>query len=333
MQGQPRAGFTLIETLLASALGSIVVLGIVVLLGVIDRTERLTGARERDTAALAQLHLIMERSFDSLVMMDGMLLNPRPERSRPGTIETLRSGGASEAVRPRMLLEAEGGARSARPPRNDMGRQRLELVLAKSPTPPGWGGGVMVDTSYMAEDPEVRAVRGVFEVRPGQGKRAAREKTWTLWWRPLPPAADEAGAGAYLLDPTEDERAVVVAEGLTECQWVAFKERKRGGEIVASRFDELPAYMEMQVRTASGLAANWMFEVQWSNGPETGAEADTLAEIMQPGGPAGTGATGATGAAGAAGAAGTPVKPITKQGGPTGKLDTRKGTGKTGAAH
>ena len=88
---------------------------------------------------------------------------------------------------------------------------------------------------------------------------------------------------------------------------MAFKERKRGGEIAASRFDELPAYMEMQVTTAGGLHQNWMFEVQWMNGPETAEEAEKMASVMQAGGPAAmTGATGPTGAAGGAGPAAAP---------------------------
>src|SRR5438045_2227151 len=89
-----------------------------------------------------------------------------------------------------------------------VGGGAVAVVVAKGPVPPGWGGGVMVDTSYMAEDPDARAVRGVFEVRPGRGKGAARDGTWTLWWRPLPPAADEKNAAAYVLEPGEDPRAV-----------------------------------------------------------------------------------------------------------------------------
>jgi hypothetical protein len=170
-----------------------------------------------------------------------------------------------------------------------------------------------MDTSYMAEDDQIRAARGVFELRPGRphpdtggqaargtvGRGAVDDGTWTLWWRALPPTSGGKGAAAYMIDPREDGRAAVVAEGLTECKWTAFKERQRGPSIVAGQFTELPAYMEMEVRTVSGLQVNWMFEVQWTVGPETQQEADDAAAAGALLGAAG-GAAGDTGTTGGA---------------------------------
>jgi hypothetical protein len=311
-----RRGFTVLETMLAAAMGSLVLVAVVVLLGMVDRTERLTSRRERDTATLAQLHMVMDRTFGSLVMMDGVTLSVPQPGDRSGK-------DGPPPARPRMLLEPVGSRNSARPPASDLPAQRLEVVVEKSPVPPGWGGGPLMDTSYAMDDPDVVATRGVFEVRPGRGRDRAADGTWTLWWRPLPPHDDGREALAFRLEPGQDERAVVVADGLTECQWLAFKNRQRGSEIAASKFDELPAYMEMQVATVSGITANWMFEVQWSNGPETGAEAELIAAARAQG--AGPGATGATGATGSTGAPGGPAPAVTPAVPP--------GVVKPGAAH
>jgi hypothetical protein len=284
-------------------MGAILVVIVVGLLGMVDRTERATSRRQRDMATLAQMHEVMDRTFGTLVMLDATNGKPDP------------------ASRPRMVLEAAGSEHGPRPPLSNLPLQRLEVVLEKSPVPPGWGGGPMIDTSYANQNDDIRATRGVFEIRAGKGKEKAADGTWSLWWRPLPPTIEGPNAKIYREDPTRDDRAVLIADGLTECQWMAFKNRERASAVTVNRFDDLPAYMEMQVATASGLSANWMFEVQWSNGPETGVEADAMAAAkdamalaLGAAGPAGTtGATGATGVvAGVAGAA--PVAPLATQG-------------------
>ena len=40
----------------------------------------------------------------------------------------------------------------------------------------------------------------------------------------------------------------------------------------ASAVTEMPAYMELEFTTASGLTAQWMFDVSWSVGAELGSE-------------------------------------------------------------
>jgi hypothetical protein len=87
-----------------------------------------------------------------------------------------------------------------------------------------------------------------------------------------------------------------------QCSWQAYKSvtdptsptkilgRQQLTELSATGLQDLPAYVEMKVSTASGLTANWMFEVGWTNGPETMDEAQqdgTLAGGGGPGGPGG----------------------------------------------
>src|SRR4051812_9245590 len=93
-------GFTILETVLAASMGALLVVVVVGLLGMIDRTERLTSRRQRDTATLAQTHEIMDRAFGSLVMVDS-------------TTPMKQGIGAS---RPRMVLEAAGKDTGPRPP-------------------------------------------------------------------------------------------------------------------------------------------------------------------------------------------------------------------------
>jgi hypothetical protein len=138
-------------------------------------------------------------------------------------------------------------------------------------------------------DTGVGQIRGVFELRPDRATQrtgttpanvlsnSEGEQGWTLWWRPIG-HVDESGmtessVDPYSVDPTEDPAAVPIAAGLKSCNWKAFVKRERQSEIRVVSYVDLPAYMEMEVRTVGGFYANWMFEVQWSVAQENSIEA------------------------------------------------------------
>jgi hypothetical protein len=74
-------------------------------------------------------------------------------------------------------------------------------------------------------------------------------------------------------------------------QWLAFKDRERLPALEARMLHDLPAHMELNVRMSSGYVANWMFEVAWTNGPESideiAEEAEAGAAEVPPPAPAG----------------------------------------------
>jgi hypothetical protein len=302
-----RRAFTMMETLMAAALGALVILSCLALFASMDRTDRSTALRFDQTSALARVHLVMTRTFGNIVMSDSSVTGIGLQQPDPETPQTDPTG------RPRILLEPdespslEGakrryGVESGRP-------QRLEVVLGKAPVPGALDSRGGEAIAMAAFDPDVYAgpaVRGVFELRPDpEGERAKnwgvpgldpRFPGWTLWWRPLPHKANGPEGALFTLAPEEDPRAVPVASGLQMCRWTAFSKRKRGDAFKATQFQELPAYMELEVRTTTGLAANWMFEVDWTNGPETEEEL----EAQQASGPGAMAAGGGPGGGGAA---------------------------------
>jgi prepilin-type N-terminal cleavage/methylation domain-containing protein len=265
-------GFTLMEMVLASVIGGILLLACLGLFGAMDRADRALAVRHRQAEDMATLHLAMERAFSNLLMatdvqaaaqLQNRAVNERGEQQSP--------------PRPRLLLEDDQGGLGGG------SVQRLEVVVSRAPVPPGFR------REFAAEVEELvlgGPVRGVFELRP-EGEAMA------MWWRPLPRAEDEPDGHLFHTDPRDDPRASMLASGITEAQWLVFRNRQREPHISALTVHELPAHMELHVRMNGGYAAQWMFEVAWSNGPETieeiAAEAEQVLAGEQMGGRRGPG--------------------------------------------
>ncbi|MCB9844978.1 MAG: prepilin-type N-terminal cleavage/methylation domain-containing protein [Phycisphaeraceae bacterium] len=299
-----RHGLTLIELMLAVALGAVVALAGVSVLGMMNRAERLLDARARHTGELATLRGQLQKAMGSLVMSDA----PRPTQRdlvSAGQDATLTIGGVLDAsgnlLRPRLALGADesaalqsqslradlwsgrGGGRILRP-------QRLEVTVSVPPA-----GFRAAEGFAGSPRSSSRVVRGVFELRPD-------EDSWSMWWRPVQPDGSPQIPG---FETRRELSAVRLASGIVWCQWQAFRDRERVGELDATWSNELPAYMELEVETVSGLYANWLFEMGWSVGPETieapdaDDDEDGGAESgIDAAGPGGADEGGATGGAG-----------------------------------
>lgn len=154
------------------------------------------------------------------------------------------------------------------------------------------------DSSASGTTGEPLGVRGFFDLvpestlpdyRPRPRLGRPEEPGYALVWRALPAVgvSDETAQAVLAAEP------IVVARGLAACRWRAFDDRERKDIFNAVWDRELPAYVEMEVRTVSGLYANWLFEVEWNYGPEPG-EAPAAAR----GGGGGGGGPGAGGGGG-----------------------------------
>jgi hypothetical protein len=257
-----------------------------------DRTQGRLGDRVRDTAALARLHLVTQRVFSSLVMSDDPVKTPDPNQRRPSAREEDEPEPEPvEGPPPRLLLEpdASGGlerlVRQARIAQGGSGGgvaapQRLEVVLSRPPVPHGFAAvasptliqaAAQMRVAEAEPDERLAATRGALELRPDRAAVHTTPPTrdpgegWTLWWRPLPL---ETVPDPRLLDPTEDPAAIPIASGLVKCQWTFFHDRQQKPGLSAVSWQDLPAYVRLEVQTTSGLTADWVFEVEWSNGPE-----------------------------------------------------------------
>ncbi len=301
MRVQTRRGFTLMETILAATLGSMVLLATVGVFMFAARTERTLAARFTQTSDMANLQVTLRRAMQTLVMKENSNVAPGEEASED----------APAPDRPRIILGPdeiaavmiEGGRTR---PQGAASVQRLEVVLSAPPLPnallgpaAGWASPGSLDaldfTLADLEGENTGGVRGVFELRPdGQRERLMRAaglnrmgwpeakdndeaKGWTLWWRPMTiEEIDHLNAGgAWLGDEVQTEAgqmrlaaAAPLVRGLTECRWLFFDDRKRIEAYAGLEMNDLPAYVELELRTRTGLYANWMLELGWTVGAD-----------------------------------------------------------------
>ena len=143
-----RRAFTMLEVVLAAALGGFVILATLAVFLQIDRTETLLAARTRDANELSNLRLVIQRATSNFVMSTDPL--PAAQRAQQGEgagnsrfdDTRLKMMQASELA-PRLLLEDDPMLASVAMRREasadwvgDATRvQRLEVVLSDSPVP------------------------------------------------------------------------------------------------------------------------------------------------------------------------------------------------------
>ncbi|CAG1006041.1 hypothetical protein PHYC_03282 [Phycisphaerales bacterium] len=376
-----RRGFSLLETVLAAAIGSIiVVIAASMFLGV-ERTDRSLGVRTEQSGDLARARLVMQRAFVSLLVS-----NARPAARRPGTV-VARDANAppppaepERKLTPRFSLDADPRLDRLRMTRKDddrvYGVQRLEIVLTDSPVPdnsrdvwewvqnssrrgvkprnrvdepgpdrPG-GPAATPEAETDGSDAEeaqapVRAVRGAFEFWPqtGRGEQERLEDIerlsgapmevpllYELWWIPLPVKSE------YVDDPPPPVGPLgepyLVASNIRYARWTMYDDREKKVRLEGAVRQNVPAYAELDIETGVGLSAQFMFEVDFAQGPESLRVAPPPASNL--GGPeAGGSALGGAGAGagglglGAGGAGGSAT------GG--GKSGSGKGGGRGGA--
>lgn len=190
-------------------------------------------------------------------------------------------------------------------------RERRELRRMQSKSEGEREGATARERAEDAEDEDaglddesdlespMRALRGAFELRPmlANGKPgetiSGEARGWEVWWVPLPP---EAGPGEELdLDAPEPEEPFLVAHDIAYIEWKVFQGRERRTQYAARLNEEIPAYIELEVETVSGLRANWLFELDWTMGNESPpvvpvAPVAVPGQPLQPGQPAAPGA-------------------------------------------
>lgn len=288
-----RRAFTLMEVILATSLGALLVLMIIAMFGFMDRSEGAQVRRIEQIESLSRIHKVMERVFSAVVVADQNAPTPPPTARAVASTDSKRQQRMREPTR-MSLAPDQSSALNAAMRRFKTGSgavQRLEVVLDRLPVPRNFARGLTGDvgTSLQAnqetdQDQVSGPIRGVFELRPDaatirvDGKQAperAEGRTgWTLWWRALP--FDPDGPDPAQIDPTEDPNAVPIASGLAACNWKAFVKRERQDTISVTSYLDMPAYMEMEVTTLGGFYASWMFEMQWTIQREDASDAERI---------------------------------------------------------
>lgn len=234
--------FTLLETMLAALLGTVIIGATMGLFGAMQRADRDSQSRALTTGDMTLLHRTCARALRTLVMN----VRPGVASSIPMTAKQAPGQPVNENTpdrRPRIILEPDGVT----------GMQRLEICVAE---PPIYGRDTGAGNAYGAS-------RGAFELRPSEPP-----DTYSMHWISYLPGdtADKPG-------PVRQD--ITIATGISRCQW-RFMKTGEGGRLEArttltvADWATLPAYAELDLTMADGRPAKWMFELQWTIAAEPG---------------------------------------------------------------
>lgn len=301
---ESRPGLTIIETVLAIAVGGMVLLGCLSVFLATSRAERAFSERFQRTGELWTTQLAVRRTFLQLLIEEQPTGNPANASNAP-------------PARPRVILQADPAAPATA---EGWQPQRLEVTVSRSPVPSIIGsqyGSWLVENDransldFSSTNMSSGAIRGVYELRPAGtrelilanlgladadpalARRMERDPPpgWTLWWRPILQAelAElEAGvtARADLDGNAESIRvrlagAIPILTAIRSLRWQVFKSDERVTEYAAAGIPDLPAFTELEVVLLNGHYSSWMFEVGWTTGEDpsdAGADGETDAD-------------------------------------------------------
>ncbi|MEZ6244042.1 MAG: prepilin-type N-terminal cleavage/methylation domain-containing protein [Phycisphaerales bacterium] len=309
--GRSRRGFTLLETILASTVAALVLLAALSMFLTLARTEQTLAARFDQTNEMAWLQLTVRRALLSLVMDENTSVDDDGNWIVPEGQDLPPRGRIMLAPDP--LAEAYVATGKWKRPDGAAQMQRFEVVLDAPPVPDalmgpaaGWATRAPADAmDFSLADiagEDTGGVRGVFELRPdGVRERIMRSvglagedwpvredndprAGWTLWWREYSVAeigALTAGGTLQPDDATTPEgqerlmRAYPLVRGIEAIRWMIFSDSQRTEAYAALAQKDLPAYIELEVRTTTGKYANWMFEVAWRIGADPSEDETT----------------------------------------------------------
>lgn len=174
---------------------------------------------------------------------------------------------------------------------NQAAVQTLEVVCSRPPVPSGTPRTVLdqvalettsSDTTTASENDTKslpKAARGRFEFLPASDRLG---NYWEMWWRPLPPLDNDGNTLTEFLDPAVAEAKLGtpmrLCSRITEFKWTAFNDGENQTALSAIVARDLPAYMRLEMKTRAGISVDWLFEIDYSSGAETGStvsQADT----------------------------------------------------------
>lgn len=289
-----RRAFTLLEVVLAAMVGALMVMAAFMALSGMERTNQRLAARATEQVQLERAQLVIYRALNALAMSDAPSPPGRWRERQPG-----RGGAPPPPPAPTAPPEqapGEPGARAVSAPQPEPpARFILRADPASERTPPAWNAGTppqhleltlsqppivpdrpddefadwrMPMTNHQGLALDVHTHRGRFELVPVEATPvdAPPRTEYQLWWRPLPPLP----VGLDQLDTTPfSDPPVLVADHL---RWAWFEvfagRRKQSDNFTATWVVDLPAYVRFEAMTASGLYADWLFELGWTSAPE-----------------------------------------------------------------
>lgn len=264
-----RRAFTLLETMLAMVVGILVLTAAMGVMSAIRSSDAMLSVRATHQRELAGVRAAVSSALDRIrpapnnIVRDVMGQGVEEEDLRaiydvaypepvPGLAHHFELSDASGLPRLEVVVD--------RPPmgtfRADESRtdERVPVDGDDLPGVPASEGGVLFGSA------DLSGYRGAFELRE------SAERDWAeLWWVPLPPANVPEGLTfdtGTLAEPT------LLCAHVAELRWTAFIDSSRTPRVRAIESRQLPAYVELELRTTEGVYANWMFELGWITGAE-----------------------------------------------------------------
>jgi len=235
-----RRGFTLLELLLALALGSMIVAATLGVYTMVARFEDRVGERAEGVRDLAQTQSALRRAAQSLIAYP-----PSPDRNTAG-----RTDAAAERFGEESIAEQRGlvnRTEDTRPPRLRLGPlegavsagdepiRRLELSLTGQP--------------FAALEHTGRPIRGAFDLVPYTSNGAAPgtvygQQLWALLWTPIEPPGE----------------STILIDDLVLAEFACLDGAGFHDAYAAREPDEFPWAIRAVLWTASGARADWMLE-------------------------------------------------------------------------
>ncbi|MEO1583222.1 MAG: type II secretion system protein [Planctomycetota bacterium] len=263
-----RRGFTLLETVLAVAVGSIVLAATLGVLTTVRQSNAALGEQSRDMNDLAQTQLAVRRAMDTLLA------------APTGAVRGALAGSAEEAFIDAVLDTANPDPIPGLPARFEMttgDNPRFEMVLSRPllDRPPEPGAGSRFERRLGRTAADVGAAlgvsasdlpghRGAFELRRAQG-----EQHPDLWWVPLPPRpVTTAGGSPAPFDADTLPPPRRLCRDVTALRWTGFIDSERVPRVRAVESSQFPAFVELEIATAGGGYGNWTMELAWTVGAE-----------------------------------------------------------------
>lgn len=257
-----RRAFSLIELTLATAVGVIVVGACVSIFAVLAKSDQSHAVRAREIDQLQRTQTIVQRALMSIAVEH---LSAAAVASAAGN-NPAGAAGQDAKIRPRLLLEPDASLHRHSMKRDttgaqvvvvgkDLTPQRFELVVTRPPV----GEPVRIEASWLPPGVAIMegATRGAFELIPSTPSRGQRP-AWTLTWRTYPPIVTP---GLDVAVPIQPPAPIVLAENLKYVRWQVFHKFERLTEYEVTPWESLPAYIELDMTTASGVEVSWMFEI------------------------------------------------------------------------
>lgn len=297
-----RRGFTLLELGLATAMASMLLVTALGLFIALDRGDRRFEKRFDQVSDLDRLQTVLRRTFATLAVTD--------ETAPPGT-PGIKAAGANTPPPPTPSETANGSSASSSAPSRvtSVPSPRVRIVEDPDPTvkamvnrskaTAGGGGGDVLSPqmlevvtagqpvpdlnpeseesstlNYVAATQGVLLNRGAIYLRPMPLKAEDEEQSWEILYTRLAPRDRLEQFGAPLPQLRPIGEPIVLAQGIRYFNVRVFRERQWTRMMEATYFQHLPAYVQVEVETTTGLWAKWLFEVGWLLGPETQEERD-----------------------------------------------------------